>query len=67
MRRIYTTKTATTVDVDFKFDYDRQLGRTWVNKESFYRLNEAYEDSQEHQHQLLDVEFEVILTMKHDG
>ena len=67
MRRIYTTKTATTVDVDFKFDYDRQLGRTWVNKESFYRLNEAYENSQEHQHQPLDVEFEVILTMKHDG
>ena len=66
MGRIYTTKATDTIDVDLKFDYDRQLCRSWVNKSNFYRLNEAYEDSQQHCKEPLDVEFEMVLTMKHD-
>ena len=49
-----------------EFDYDRQLCRTWVNKGSLYRLDEAYEDSQQHCKEPLDVEFEMVVTMKHD-
>ena len=37
-----------------------------LNKGSCYRLNEAYEDSQQHCKEPLDVEFEMVLTMKHD-
>ena len=66
MGRIYTTKATDTIDVDLKFDYDRQLCRSWVNKGNFYRLNEAYEDSQQHCEEPLDVEFEKVLSMKHD-
>ena len=65
MGRIYTTKATDTIDVDLKFDYDRQLCRSWVNKGNFYRLNEAYEDSQQHCEEPLDVEFEMVLSMKH--
>jgi len=66
MGRIYTTKATDTIDVDLKFDYDRQLCRSRVIKGHFQRLNEAYKDSQQHCEEPLDVEFAMVLSMKHD-
>ena len=59
-----TTILTSSLEADLKHDFDKEVGRYWVNKDKFWEFQNEYDELQDGQQDPVSVELHIIVEIK---